>query len=48
MKLSKECNADNSSAAKRLVAQSEEPSLYITKAEIEAMFKKESDRATTA
>lgn len=39
-------NTDNSSAAKRPVVPSEEPSLYFTKVEIEAMFKKERDRAT--
>lgn len=33
-------NADNSSVAKRPVVQYEEPSLHLTKAEIEAMFKK--------
>lgn len=41
-------NTDNSLAAKRPTAQPEEPSQYLTKAEVEAMFKKERDRAATA
>lgn len=41
-------NAVNLSVARRLVAQSEEPTLCFTKNEIEAMFKKEQKRATTA
>lgn len=41
-------NADNSSTAKRPTTQPEEPSQYFTKTEVEAMFKKERDRAATA
>lgn len=41
-------NGDNSSAAKRPISQPKEGSHYFAKTEIEAMFKKERDRATTA
>lgn len=41
-------NAENSSAAKRPTFQLEEGFHYFTKTEIEAMFKKVRDRATTA
>lgn len=41
-------NADISSAMKRPIALAEEPSQYFTKAEVEAMLKKERERAATA
>lgn len=40
-------NGDNSLAAKRSTSQPEEGSHYFTKIEIEAILKKERDRATT-
>lgn len=40
-------NGDNSSVAKRPTSQPEEGSHYFTKTKIEAMFKKDRDRATT-
>lgn len=41
-------NANNLLVAKQPRVQSEEASIYFTKAKIETMFKKERERATTA
>lgn len=41
-------NADNLSVARILVVQPKEPAMYFTKTEIEAMFKKERERASSA